>query len=935
MKGAVALERVCRRFGRQEVLKKIDLVLPKKGLIAILGESGSGKSTLLNILSGLDVGYEGKVSLLNKNYRKMSEAERMEFRLRHIGYLFQSFNLLELESVFTNVIFPLNAVSLEERNTKKRRAIDLISYVGLKGKEQQNVATLSGGEKQRVALARALINDPKILLCDEPTGALDEANGKVVFDLLKKVATERLVIVVSHDRKLVEENAERILCLERGRIHSDENLSEPPEGTEVLAAKAKGRNKRSSLSFAFLLSHAFHLLQSKKKRSLLSLSMIATGLLGLGLSLYVSESIESEISGAFDSFLSRGQIVMSARQNEGAALSNVFSAPLADVRKIKEDFPDDVYDIGTTYFGAYESMFANANYLYTMRGHDTILLPSFSIGTAADYLWLDEYKDAACYPHFPKAMENDSIVLGLPYSDMFNLCFDLRIVRTYESLGNHISSFGLPVVFSLRNVSWGYEDEQIFNVVGVMPSSQPCIFHLSHDWGTFLFEESMRFPATDSQEIPPDKPWTLRKVHYLAAKTSMTTLLKGIREKEGYENFVFERASSDFNLTVCRIGEFCNLNRAYVFEADKSGIPYREIRKVSEEANYIGSHSILTNGSYVAYGGFLLIGFGQKFFLADNQDALDQVIDAYSDVRVEEASLDFDLPKGVYDGNYLKSAVGGLHFSSDFSNLKSGREPSSIAEICISSALQKELGDPQEVVVAGEVANEVSGNYLRRTFHSSMLQVVGIIESEKPTFYGLSDWPIDFFRDELGMSAFYLEPTGAILDLKDHAKAQEALDYLSSKYPMYSFYSPSQAILSSIGETMGYISGILFAFSWIALIVSALLYGIVLIVSIMENEREGWLLYTLGISKKDIFKSYLAQAFLYSFGPYLMAGLPLVALEIGVHGYIAASFGGASAFHFSFSPFLAMLLFCLGFFFLAAVALAFFAGKKVFFRQKD
>ena len=190
MTAAILLERLNRRFGKQRVLKDIDLAFPKKGLLAIVGESGSGKSTLLNILSGLDHGYEGKVKILGKDLKKLSESERMEFRLRTVGYLFQSFNLLELESVFTNVTLPLNAISLSSKNIKKRRGIDLISYVGLKGKEKRNVSTLSGGEKQRVALARALINDPKILLCDEPTGALDEKNGKAVFELLQKISKE-------------------------------------------------------------------------------------------------------------------------------------------------------------------------------------------------------------------------------------------------------------------------------------------------------------------------------------------------------------------------------------------------------------------------------------------------------------------------------------------------------------------------------------------------------------------------------------------------------------------------------------------------------------------------------------------------------------------------------------------------------------------------
>lgn len=930
MTPAILLERLNRRFGKQRVLKDIDLAFPKKGLLAIVGESGSGKSTLLNILSGLDHGYEGKVKILGKDLRKLSESERMEFRLRMVGYLFQSFNLLELESVFTNVTLPLNAISLSSKNIKKRRGIDLISYVGLKGKEKRNVSTLSGGEKQRVALARALINDPKILLCDEPTGALDEKNGKAVFELLQKISKERLVIVVSHDRKLVEEYAERILSIRNGRVYTDENAVEIPESGEVLAAKAKERKRKSSLSAGFLLSHGFHLLQSKKKRSLFSLSMIAVGLLGLGLSLYVSESIESEISGAFDSFVSREQIVMSPHQSDGAALSNIYAAPMEDVKRIQSDFSDQVLDIGTSYLAPFESIFSDENFLYTMRGRSQIILSSFSIRNAADYLWLDEFEGQTCYPSFPKTMEDDSIVLGLPYSDMFNLCFGLQILRSYESLGNYISSFGLRVVYSLAHYDWGYEDEQILNVVGVIATQQPTILHLSHTWSEFLFEESMRFPATDSDEIPPDKPWTLRKIHYIAAKKDMTSLLKAIREEEGYENYVFQRATSDYNLTVCRIGDFCGLNRAYVYEADKSSVPYSEIQKAASEEAYVNSFTVLTNGSYSAIGGSLMIGFTQKFFLSANEGHLDQVIDAYSDVKIEESMLDFDIPGDVYDGNYMKSSTGGLRFSSDFSSLMEGRKPVSIEETCLSKKLWEDLGHPEEVLIAGEISNSVSGSYLRRDFRRGSLKVVGVVDSEKPTFFALSDWTIDFFRDELGMSAFYLEPTGAILNLIDPKKAQEAMDFFSSKYPDYSFSSPSLSVQSSISETMAYISGILFAFSLIALIVSALLYGIVLIVTIIENEKEGRLLYVMGISRRDIFKSYLAQAFLYSFLAFLLAAVLIIGLEFGVHFYIAASFGGATNFVFSWRPLLAMFLFSFAVFLLSFASVAVYSWKKPF-----
>ncbi len=927
MSPLVSLKRLNRRFGSQRVLRDIDLVLPKKGLIAIVGPSGSGKSTLLNILSGLDVGYEGSAKVLGKDWKKLEEKERAEIRLSRIGYLFQSFNLLDLESVSTNVLLPLTAISIEGNKTKKRRGIDLISYVGLKGKEKQNVATLSGGEKQRVALARALINDPSILLCDEPTGALDERNGDAVFRLLQKIALDRLVIVVSHDRKLVELYANRILRIEAGRIYSDNNLAEVEEGEAILAVKAKGRKRKSALPLSFLFSHALHLLLSKKRRSFLSISMISVGLLGLGLSLYVSESIESEIGGAFDGFVSREQIVMSPHQSDGVALSNVYSAPFAEVEKIKDAFPEEVLDVGTTYLASFETIFSDANYVYTTRGREEILLPSFSIRTAADYLWLDDYQDEAFFPRFPKTMEEDSIVLGLPYSDMFGLCFGLHIIRSYESLGNYISSFGLPIVFSLAHNDWGYQDEQILNVVAVIAAEEATMYHFSHNWNEYFFEESMRFPSTDSGEIPADKPWTLQKVHYLAAKNDMTSLLKKIRESEGYENYVFQRASSDYNLTVCRIGEYCGLNRAYVYAADKTSVPYSVIQKVAQDPR-IGSYSILTNGTYVAYGGSMMIGFAQKFFLAGSEGSLDQVIDAYSDVRSEEAGLDFALPNDVLDGNYLKSGLGGLRFSSDFSKLKQGRVPSSIWEVCLSTGLLEKLGEKEEIYVAGEIGSQINEKFLHREFRCAALKVVGIVEQTKPTLYAVGDWTIDFFRDILGISAFYLEPTGAILNLNDPEKAQEAVDALSSEYPDYSFLSPSLDVMESISGTMNYISGMLFAFSWIALIISGLLYGIVMIVSVMENERERSLLSVLGIARKDIFKSYLAQAFLYAFFAFAFSAFSIVGLELGVHGYIAGSFGSGSTFSFSFSPLLAMFAFSLAFFFIALLVLTSFVWSK-------
>jgi putative ABC transport system permease protein len=217
----ISLTHLNRHFGRQQVLHDVDVDFPATGLIGLVGASGSGKSTLLNIMSGLDSHYEGSAKVYGREWKKMSEAERSSFRLKHIGYVFQSFNLLELETVLSNVLVPLDALSNASTRLKKRKAFDYLSFVGLKGKAQQRLSHLSGGEKQRVCFARALVSDPDILLCDEPTGALDEKNAILIFELLKAIAKTKLVIVVSHDRKLVEHYAAFILSISDGHLEGE------------------------------------------------------------------------------------------------------------------------------------------------------------------------------------------------------------------------------------------------------------------------------------------------------------------------------------------------------------------------------------------------------------------------------------------------------------------------------------------------------------------------------------------------------------------------------------------------------------------------------------------------------------------------------------------------------------------------------------------
>lgn len=203
---------------KTEALKDINLEFPKKGLIFILGKSGSGKSTLLNIIGGLDKADSGEIMMFNKSSKDFTQADYDSYRNTFIGFIFQDFQLIESYSVQKNIAL---ALQLQQHEDKLEIIDDILSKVGLQGFGNRYPSELSGGQKQRVAIARALVKQPQILMADEPTGALDSDTGKEIFDTLKSLSTEQLVIVVSHDRDSATAYADRIIELKDGEVIED------------------------------------------------------------------------------------------------------------------------------------------------------------------------------------------------------------------------------------------------------------------------------------------------------------------------------------------------------------------------------------------------------------------------------------------------------------------------------------------------------------------------------------------------------------------------------------------------------------------------------------------------------------------------------------------------------------------------------------------
>ena len=285
----------------QRALDGVSLSLRDNEFVAILGPSGSGKTTLLNIIGGLDRYDSGDLIINGISTKKYKDRDWDSYRNHTIGFVFQSYNLIPHQTVLANVELALT-ISGVSKSERRRRAKEALEKVGLGAQIQKKPSQMSGGQMQRVAIARALVNDPEILLADEPTGALDSDTSVQVMDLLQEVAKERLVVMVTHNPELAQLYATRIVTVKDGRILSD---TDPfVIDSESMAPPVHKNMGKSSMSFFTALSLSFQNLKTKKARTLLTSFAGSIGIIGIALILSISNGVDKYITNMEEETLS-------------------------------------------------------------------------------------------------------------------------------------------------------------------------------------------------------------------------------------------------------------------------------------------------------------------------------------------------------------------------------------------------------------------------------------------------------------------------------------------------------------------------------------------------------------------------------------------------------------------------------------------------------
>ena len=287
------LKNICKSYNNdgnhQVVLKNINLKLSDKGIVSIVGKSGSGKTTLLNIIGSLDKSDFGEIIVDNKNIREFSEEEYDSYRNKYIGFIFQNYNLLDHRSALDNIKLKL-IISSEDESKITSLSEESLKKVGLYDYKDKLTCNLSGGEKQRVAIARVIASNSKIILCDEPTGALDNKTSTEILNILKELSKDRLIIMVTQNMEIAKKYSNRIITMQDGEIIND-TLNK-----EIVSSNEELKLSKTKLDIKTIFNLALNNLKIKKKRNILLSLTASIGIIGISIILSISNGFNDSLN---------------------------------------------------------------------------------------------------------------------------------------------------------------------------------------------------------------------------------------------------------------------------------------------------------------------------------------------------------------------------------------------------------------------------------------------------------------------------------------------------------------------------------------------------------------------------------------------------------------------------------------------------------------
>ena len=905
----IFLHHLSKRFDKDRLLLNIDhLSLPEHGLIALVGPSGCGKTTLLNILAGLDGDYEGKVEI-NHHYLSKNSQKNDRFRLEHMGYIMQHYGLFEEETALDNVTLPARTLYHHHHRAIEQRGLDLLKAVGLSSQSNKQVKHFSGGEKQRIAIARALINQPRIILADEPTGALDYQHKIEIMNILSMISRQCLVLVVSHDVELMKRYAVETLSFQQGKIIRSDKHHVKVATKRIAAVSLKALPKRIGIPLSFI----FHQHKTSQKhhpiRSGVALFASALGLVGIGLGLMLSLTVTTYLKNNLTRAFPQQSIIIES--NTAVDTFENVKNELVEQDQVLSKYKDDM----SMFFNVnYEQFFPDLNQVVIASTPKKYRLDELSIRQTNEYVRVNQGARLLGQIMMPY-LENDQVVLGINFP-LLNLFYSaLKLPeRSIDALRSYITHTGLSLAFELSNTQWQYEDEQIVEVREVVFVETPKIFHISRDWNRWFLVEQMRFP-TALVNRPEDLPWMLYEQLVINTHGPIIDFITTFNQAGASKNWVFET----FTPIEAHDPLFQN-ERLKVYYCPKP----ESMKKLEQDIENISDDQPVsywaTNQGYRVFKDALLSGFANPFILSTSEAQIDSMLE--NTIFSEEMiASQWQFDPGIVFGHYLQTTRGGFDFHPlhQFPPLI-GRPPVKNNEIIISTSLANKLGlsSPKMVeptmlygtyVLFQQGQGDLDSVQCAKRFS---LSVVGFIQSDQLSLYQQPEWLDGFFRFSVGLQNNELKHQQMIWMMEDNIPIKETIHKLEKNHPDYTFASPTFDIFSTIDATMEDIQLIIFSIASISIVISLLLNSLVNFLSVNDSLYQIGLLGYLGIPGVERIKLFVVSSLLQGGQSFLMASFELVVLQQIITVILHQELGYIGSQTILLQPFIVVALFSLG-----------------------
>ncbi len=816
-----------------EALKGINIEFRENEFVSILGPSGCGKTTMLNIIGGLDRYDNGDLSINGRSTKLFWDGDWDAYRNHSIGFVFQNYNLIPHQTVLSNVelALTLSGVSKSER---RRRATEVLQKVGLGDQLRKKPNQMSGGQMQRVAIARALVNNPEILLADEPTGALDSETSVQIMELLKEISGEKLVIMVTHNPELAEKYSSRIIRLLDGKIIDDSNPYHPNEFTATSAdaadkkkSKKKDKSGKTSMSMLTALSLSLNNLMTKKGRTLLTSFAGSIGIIGIALILSLSNGFQLYIDKAQEDTLSSYPLSI---QKESMDLASMITT-LQDANSDETD-----HDLDKVY---------SANVMSELMNTMVTEIKTNNLSDFKKYIEEDEngkkmadYTSAIQYSY--------DVPINVYKSDTSDGVVQVNPSTVMEKMGmNQNSSM---MMFSNSSNFW---DELIGN--RTLIESQYDL--LAGEWPS-KFNEVV-IVVSKKNEISDVELYSLGLKDQSELEENMKKAMEG-------EPFTIESVSFTYDELLQL--KFKLLLAGDLYTHDAATDTWRDISEDEilmkkaiaggVDLNVVGIVRPSEDAASSSING--VVGY--------THELVEYIINATNDSEIVKAQKK-DPKTDIFTG---------LPFETDEEDKATDAQPDFASMTPEEIAAYQQQAAEEQAQIEEFIATlpEETQSYLATLPQEERLAMVkGYLEQAQPkttyeenlTKLGVADlsdpssiqlYPVDFESKESIESL--------ISDYNEGKPEEEQISYTDLVGIM----------MRSVSTIINMISYVLIAFVSISLVVSSIMIGIITYISVLERTKEIGILRSIGASKQDISRVFNAET--------LLIGLVSGALGIGI-----------------------------------------------------